>query len=132
MDVTVLMVNQVIEDLSTGSFYRLLWISPDRKEAFWIPVSDDRRVPERVIPDTILQGLGNGSYVFSLDKWMPEASAGCEKHSQRRDRAWNLISGIVGQEPDIYLPKKRAALLREVSSANNIQIPNIYHRLRKY
>ena len=132
MDVTTLMVNQVIEDLSTGVFYRLLWISPDRKEAFWIPVSDDRRIPERAIPDTILQGLGNGSFVFSPDKWMPSVSDGCEKHSQRRDRAWNLISGIVGQEPDIYLPKKRAALLREVSSANSIQIPNIYEYLGRY
>lgn len=129
---SALIVNQVIEDLATGVFFRLLWVSPDREEAFWIPVSNNRRTPERIIPNRILAGLESGAYVLSPDKWMPELTTSNEKHEQRRNRAWNLISGIVSQEPDIYRPQKRAALLRQVAEANSVQIPNIYEYLGRY
>lgn len=132
MEDTALMVNQVIEDLSTGVFFRLLWISPDRNEAFWIPVSNNSRIPERISPERILNGLESGSYVFSPDKWMPDAAAFNSRHEQRRDRAWNLISDIVRQEPDIYRPRKRAALMRQAAERNSVQLPNIYEYLGRY
>ena len=124
-----LMVNQVIEDLQSNSFYRILWISSDRTEAYWIPMDGNARMPKEFQPGKVLEGIDQNVYALVPDRWMPPVSEIRTSHAQKRDHAWNLICDIVAKEPAIYRSRERTLLLHQVSEEKNIKVPNIYPTL---
>ena len=127
-----LMVNQVIEDLQSNSFYRILWISSDRTEAYWIPMDGNARMPKEFQPGKVLEGIDQNVYALVPDRWMPPVSEVRTSHAQKRDHAWNLICDIVAKEPAIYRSRERTLLLHQVSEEKNIKVPNIYVYLVRY
>lgn len=132
MEDIALTVNQIILDRSDNSSYRVLWISRDREEAYWIPFSGKRHLPQLFPVSTVEEGILSGRYAVVMDTSParnpnPSASA-----VQLRDRAWNLISEIVSREPAIYHAHERSALLRERGEKTGVAVPNIYKALAKY
>ena len=99
---TVLTANQIILNRTDDSSFRALWISSDRKEAYWISLSSNRQVPERLPVAEIEAGLLSGQYAIAVDSFSGRNSNPSASAIRRRDEIWNLISEIVIQEPAVY------------------------------
>ena len=132
MSDTCLMVNQIIEETATNTYYRVLWVSATEDEAYWIPMEGNTRVPEKINPSSILDGIGSKTYAFSPDRWISAIPSPPESYAARRDKAWGLISGIVSEEPAVYRRRDRADLLHQVSEAKGVACQNLYRYLVRY
>ena len=132
MNDTALTVNQIVLDRTDQSSFRVLWISPDRQEAYWICLTNGRQVPVKFPVEAVEEGLQSGQYALVMDTFANRDPHPGETAIQRRDQAWNLISGIVFQEPAVYRPHERSALLKDVSSQTGAQVTNIYKYLSRY
>ena len=132
MEDIALTANQIILDRSDNSSCRVLWISRDREEAYWIPLSGKRHVPQAFPVPTVEEGILSGRYAVVMDTSPAGNPAPSPSAVQLRDRAWNLISGIVSREPAIYRLHERSALLRKRSEQTGVAVPNIYKALAKY
>ena len=130
-DIT-LTVNQIVLDRPDDSSFRVLWISQDREEAYWIPLAGKRHVPRSFPVSAVEEGILSGRYAVVMDTSPVGNSNPSPSAVQLRDRAWNLISGIVSREPAIYRLHERSALLKECSEQTGVAIPNIYKALAKY
>lgn len=50
----------------------------------------------------------------------------------RKDKAWDAIKNVVDQIPEIFIPRMRAALIREVEKMHGLSRPTLYAYLRAY
>jgi transposase InsO family protein len=64
--------------------------------------------------------------VIALDKSLSPSSV------SRRDQAWAAIGPIVAKQPDIFLPRKRAALVGPIEGAGTATRVTVYLYLRLY
>lgn len=129
---TALTANQVVLDQTNSSSFRVLWISPNREEAYWICLTNGRQIPVPLPVAAVEEGIQSGRYALVMDTFANRNPNPGETAIQRRDQAWNLISGIVHQEPAVYRLHERSALLREASSQTGAKITNIYKYLARY
>lgn len=130
-DIT-LTANQVILDRTDHSSFRVLWISPDREEAYWISLAKNSQVPKTFPVSIIEEGIQSGRYVIVMDSSIKTDLHPSDNAIRHRDQAWALISEIVSQEPAIYRLHERSNLLKECSAQTGIAIPYIYKVLAKY
>jgi hypothetical protein len=127
-------VNEILEEVETGRFYRVLWIDDENKYSYLIDIDDQKAVPflrsVKDIIEDILQDylVKNKSHPF-LNK---NQTLLTEKERQLRDYAWDCIKSIVELEPDIYIPEKRGPLIQGVIDEKGITKRSIYKYLRKY
>ena len=124
-------VNEVLMDLSADSRYRLLWISPDGEECWWITLDGSKRVPERVTVRDLDAWKKSGRLVRTED---PSGTAPIlsRKQKERRDKRYAIIEGAVIQEPEIYRPDTRGTILEGVSKKTGVKVQNLYVYLGKY
>ncbi len=54
------------------------------------------------------------------------------KYIEARDRAWQMLAGLVEQEPAIYEARRRGELVQEAARRHGISHPTIYRYLRRY
>ena len=132
MNDTALTVNQIVFDRTDNSSFRILYISPDRTEAYWISLTTSRQVPVAMPLSDVEDGIRSGRYGITSD-----FLAGRDPHPGKtalelRDKAWNLISGIVSAEPSVYHARERSALLRETSERTGTNVTNLYKYLARY
>ena len=132
MNDIALTVNQVVLDRTDNSSFRVLWIAPDREEAYWISLTNGRQVPVKLPLAAVEDGIKAGRYALVMDSFSKRDPHPGETAIQRRDQAWNLISGIVSQEPAVYRLHERSDLLKEASFQTGTQITNIYKYLARY
>ena len=132
MNDTILTANQIILNRTDDSSFRSLWISSDREEAYWISLSSNRQVPERMPVAEIEAGLLSGQYAIAVDSFSGRGSNPSSSAVRRRDEIWNLISEIVIQEPAVYHLHERSRMLREISQRSGIQTSNLYKYLARY
>lgn len=134
MNDTVININQVIRRKSDGLEYRVLWISGNNAPSYWIPLTKKGNTPQSFRMDELEAGITGGFYEFTADRWYPNVSENdiSIKWKTRRDRAWEMIRGIVSCEPDIYERNRRAGLLKEASESCGVSFNNLYDYLGKY
>lgn len=134
MKETQIRANQVVRRKSDSREFRILWVSDDTSLAYWIPLARKGNTPEKFNPETLGKDLRAGAFEFAADSWYPMADEETisSKWKARRDRAWEMIRGIVHREPDIYERNKRTELLKEVSHTHDISFNNLYGYLGKY
>lgn len=132
MEDTVLTVNQVLLDRTDNMSFRVLWLSQDQEEAYWIPLTGKRHTPVSLPAKAVTEGLQAGRFALVMDSFVRLDIHPGPKAIQQRDQAWNLISGIVQQEPAIYRLHERSALLSELSQRSGVQVPNLYKLLTRY
>ena len=128
----VLTANQVILDRTDNTSFRVLWISSNRDEAYWISLSGGRQVPLKLPVATVEKEIQSGRYAIVVDSFANRDPNPGPTAIQRRDQAWHLISGIVSREPAIYRLHERSRLLREASLQTGTQVTNIYKYLTRY
>ncbi len=129
---TVLTANQIILNRTDDSSFRSLWISSDRKEAYWISLSSSRQVPEKMNVAEIEAGLLSGQYAIVVDSFSVRYSNPSASAIRRRDEIWSLISEIVILEPAVYHLHERSRMLQEISQRSGIQTSNLYKYLARY
>ena len=107
-------VNEVLMDMSADSRYRILWISPDGEECWWITLDGSKRVPERVSVHELDTRKKSGRIVRAEDPaGLVPVLTGDQK--ERRDKRYEIIKDAVTREPEIYRPDERAAILAGIS-----------------
>ena len=129
---TALTVNQVLLDRTDNTSFRILWVSPDQTEAYWIPLTGKRQTPVSLPVASVNEGLETGRYAMVLDPFSRLDVQPGPTAIRQRDQAWNLISDIVLMEPAIYRLHERSALLKTLSEESGIQVPNLYKLLTRY
>lgn len=55
-----------------------------------------------------------------------------EKERNEIDRAWSIIKNLVESEPEIYITKSRAKLVKKAIKANSVYKNYVYRKLRAY
>ena len=128
---------QVIYDTMEKRRFRVLYIpqegDPTTPEGYWICMDTDGNVPKPFsIRDTEIR-LGTHRYEAIMDipptAGQPEPSEAARKI---RDRNYSLIREIAAMEPDIYDPRKRAAILKAAEARTGVRANNLYKHLGKY
>ena len=95
-------------------------------------VSCSKQTPVSLPVAAVAEGLQTGRYAIIIDSFARSDIRPGSTAIQQRDQAWNLISGIVRQEPAIYRLHERSALLKELSKQSGVHIPNLYKLLTRY
>ena len=132
MEDTALTVNQVLLDRTENTSFRVLWLSQDQTEAYWIPLSGKRQTPVSFPVDAVTRDLESGRYAMIQDPFSRLDVNPGQTAIQQRDQAWKLISDIVLMEPAIYRRNERSAMLKATSEKSGVQVPNLYKLLTRY
>lgn len=138
--VSNLYVNDLIEwldDSGETTVERIVWLDENYILAFLFDINTNKGMPypKRIseIEDAIAEG-----YALKLksDPWLKIVTEDnlSEKEKEIRNRAWDVISELVQQEPDIYERAIRGSLVNKAiaDSPEKIIKKTIYGYLRKY
>ena len=118
-----------------GRIVRILWIAPDRTGAYIFDVDASAADAEPVALQTLLDDLQAGKAKLLLnDPYLVLVSQELlpQKHLQLRQRAWDIVQGLIAQEPAIYEPRRRGQLVAEYTRLHGVSHPTIYRYLRRY
>ena len=128
-----LLKGEVIRDVQENCLYRILYISAESGEGFWICLDSPGNIPKPINLQEVLARLDARQYEPVIDtsrSRIPEnpssASTGI------RDRAYELIRPLVAEEPAIYDPRKRADMLRTRERETKVKMNNLYTYLGRY
>ena len=124
-------VNEVLMDMSAGSRYRILWMSEDGGECWWITLDQQKRIPERVSVSELTEWKRSGRIVRAEDPVHMQTVLN-QKQRERRDKRFEVIADAVSREPGIYRPGERPAILAETADKTGIKLQNLYLYLGKY
>ncbi|MEH2379290.1 MAG: Mu transposase C-terminal domain-containing protein [Nostoc sp.] len=120
-----LFVNDLIEwiDESGNSFIeRVLWIDEGYIIAFVFNINTKTGFPEPKKVSEIIEAISDGRVLkLKSDPWARIVTEEdlSEKEKELRDRAWQIISFIVIQEPSIYYRDYRGALVQQTIEKYN-------------
>ena len=124
-------IKEVLMDMASGSRYRILWMSEDGSECWWITLDGNKRIPERVSLNELREWKRSGRILRAedpADKLPPLT----QKQKERRDRRYEMIAGAVAREPGIYRPGERKMILEETAEKKGVKVQNLYKYLGKY
>lgn len=114
---------------------RLLWLHPTKPIGFAIDINAHDAVPELVQLDALESELkSERSRLLTVDQSVTfTEEASISKPSKvRRDQAWLIISSLVRDEPEIFVPSHRANKIAQCVSSGISTRPTIYLYLRRY
>lgn len=135
----IINVNTIIKWLaepSPDNLERILWISESGEQCVSIRLFDKKALPVWQNLLEIEESITNNHATKSLlDPFAALASPPTDflsKHQDSRDRAWDIIKGIINREPDIYDEKERGYLIRDIAIKLHIHKMTVYKYLRRY
>ncbi|GIO09878.1 hypothetical protein J31TS6_59060 [Brevibacillus reuszeri] len=124
------------EPLDNGHIERILWIDSQHEKVVTIALDDEKAFPQvRTVEEYVKSALEKHHRVIEFiqfpNLFIEEASIP-QKHKEIRDKAWEVISSIVEQEPDVFDPKLRGVMVAEAVQTFQIHKSTIYRYLRRY
>ncbi|WP_391485743.1 Mu transposase C-terminal domain-containing protein [Bacillus cereus] len=131
----ILSVNEQIKDMDNSKVYRVLWIDEGSVIVYLIDIYDEKALPFAEKIKTIYEGLSSGKYAEVKEPYYHSVTNFGELNKKDiliRDRAWDLIGDLVIQEPEIYKPRERGKLIRELLKKEEISNKTIYKYLKRY
>lgn len=131
----ILSVNEQIKDMDNSKVYRVLWIDEGSVIVYLIDIYDEKALPFAETIKTIYEGLSSGKYAEVKEPYYHSVTNFGELNKKDiliRDRAWDLIRDLVIQEPEIYKPRERGKLIRELLKKEEISNKTIYKYLKRY
>ena len=126
-------INEMVEDTTNKTRYRILWIAPDRKKGFWMRLNPEK-MPEAFDPDWLQRELENHLFEKREDAvpgCVDEADA-TDASKARRDELWAALGDILENEPDIYDRQLRKEMLRSPAELLGTSYNNLYRYLTRY
>ncbi|WP_236587568.1 Mu transposase C-terminal domain-containing protein [Tumebacillus amylolyticus] len=128
------MVNDLLKEKSGECTYRVLWIDPEQIQCYLVDVESQsafpvlRKISE--INDEIVLG---DLHKIKEDPYFPRIGPDVSPaHLEKRNHAWNLISEMVTQEPDVYDRDRRGEMVKLLLEQHNTTKPTVYKNLRRY
>ena len=120
-----LFVNELIEwidESGNNLIERVLWIDEGYVIAFVFDINAQTGFPEPKKVSEIIEAISDGKALkLKSDPWarIVRDEDLSDKEKELRDRAWQIISFIVTQEPFIYYRDKRGSLVQQVIEKYN-------------
>ncbi|MTV37585.1 Mu transposase C-terminal domain-containing protein [Duganella radicis] len=114
---------------------RILWIAPGQSHAYVFDVAASSAEVELVQLSVLHADIRAGhASVLAADPHLVVVSQELlpPKHLQLRARAWEIIEGLVAQEPQIYEARLRGPLIAQATARHGVSHPTIYRYLRRY
>jgi len=121
---------------------RVLWIDEKYSIAYIYDVYAKKGFPEMISISNLKELLQeNQASKLNKDPWLRiiQEEELSDKKKQIRDKAWEIISPLIDQEPQIYQRHLRGKLIREIinnyknnNNGNNLPEKTIYKYLRKF
>lgn len=114
---------------------RLLWLHPTKPIGFAIDINAHDAVPELVQLEALESDLkSQRSKLLTVDEnvVLTDETSISKPRKVRRDQAWQIISNLVREEPDIFIPSHRADKVAECVASGISTRPTIYLYLRRY
>ncbi|HEF5708234.1 TPA: Mu transposase C-terminal domain-containing protein [Bacillus cereus] len=121
--------------MDNSKVYRVLWIDEGSVIVYLIDIYDEKALPFAETIKTIYEGLSSGKYAEVKEPYYHSVTNFGELNKKDiliRDRAWDLIRDLVIQEPEIYQPRERGKLIRELLKKEEISNKTIYKYLKRY
>jgi hypothetical protein len=120
-----LFVNDLIEwidEAGSNLIERVLWIDEGYIIAFVFNIHAEKGFPEPKKVSEIKEAISDGRALkLKLDPWarIVRDEDLSDKEKEIRDKAWEIISSIVVQEPSIYYRDRRGSLVKQVTEKYN-------------
>ena len=144
MDIN-LCVNDLIkwsEQSDDNLVERIVWIDDGRSIAFLFDINAKKGFPYpksiSEITEEIADGIASKNPNDPWERIIQDDNLS-EREIEVRDKAWNIISSLVAQEPDIYYRHLRGSLVKEVVEKYNLGKTKaklvektVYDYLRRY
>jgi hypothetical protein len=139
-----LFINDIINwnsDSNNSLRERILWIDEGYVIAFVLDIDSQKGLPKPRKVSEIVEAISEGiACKLDIDPW---ARISDDKLTNRekefRDKAWEIISSLVCQEPEIYDRNLRGSLIRQLTERYNegreqerLVEKTVYVYLRKY
>jgi len=127
--------NDVIEYLDPpGHLVRILWIDVADSVAYTFalrrPSATPRRTPLHVLVADV--STRRARLLLADPCRAPRVDAPSGKHHLLQMKAWDAVSALHRDLPQLYLPRPRAALLGAYSRAHGISVASLMRYLRRY
>ena len=135
-----IILNAVIEWLDTTVektlVERVLWLSRNGETLYVICINDSKALPVLRTRDEVEDALRSGkSTLRTVDPYARLASLNADtnqKHLEIRDSRWEMIKGLISNEPEIYDKKCRKKLINADPVASAKALDYVYGNLRNY
>lgn len=115
-------------------FERILWVSDDKEILYVIDMKQDRFPIPRNFTDVETAIKQNRARIvqYTTEEELLVSEFLDEQRKQERDNKWEAIKEIVNDEPDIFIPKYRGILVREVMGKYDLSRPSVDGYLKDY
>jgi hypothetical protein len=127
--------NDVIQYTAPARALRILWIDHARALAYTFELgqrhSQPRTMALQLLADDV---LGQRARLLLDDPYAaPPAPPGLPpKHLALRDKAWDIVAGLLAEGPALYQARQRAALVARCAEAHGVSRPSVLRYLRRY
>jgi hypothetical protein len=140
-----LFVNDLIEwtnESGENLIERIIWIDEGYIIAFVLDINADKGFPEPKNITATIEAIHDGRALkLKSDPWarIVRDEDLSDKEKEIRDKAWNIISTVVIQEPEIYYRDKRGSLIKNIinqytkqKQEERLTEKTVYKYLRKF
>ena len=129
-----LVENTVLKSTDSGHLYRVLWVSPERAEAYIFDM-ETLDMPFLVARADLQQQMADGSMLVEPnDPYLTIIAEDLltEKEKKVRDEAWELMRHIATDEPKIFTKNGRGELVSKTANMSGKTRKAIYEYLKVY
>ncbi|ASR45777.1 hypothetical protein B4V02_03220 [Paenibacillus kribbensis] len=133
-------INNIVQHASGNKVVpeceRILWINAEKDSVITISMTEVSALPQVKVLSELIEQLNSGRLVkLTYDPYskfmIPEEKLN-DKEITIRDHAWECIKEIVELEPNIYNPKERYQMIKDVCVRTNKGKKFIYKYLRYF
>lgn len=114
---------------------RILWIDAAQKIAYTFELNGKSAHPQIAPLSALVDDVREQrAQLLLVDPYLVQADPAelPSSHLQLQERAWNIISTLVTQEPAIYQPSARGGMVMRHADLHGVSYPSIYRYLRRY
>lgn len=114
---------------------RILWASGAEEATWYLPLDDEQALPELVSRSRLSEMFVDNNARVQADQallQLPSDGQLTEAERRVRDKAWGLVKELVENEPDIYFPNRRAALVEAVCERWGVSRQTVYKHVRRF
>jgi len=134
-----IIVNRVIhwiseDDQQENNFERILWISNDKEFLYIIALKQNGFPFLRHYSDVEAALKQHSARIlnYTTEEELMVGEFLDEQRKMERDNKWEAIKNIVIDEPDIYIPRYRGILVKEVMKKYELSRPTVDNYLKDY
>jgi hypothetical protein len=114
---------------------RILWIDAAQKIAYTFELNGKSAHPQIATLSSLVDDVRQQrAQLLLVDPYLVQADPADlpSSHLHLQERAWNIVSTLVTQEPAIYEPSARGGMVMRHAELHGVSYPSIYRYLRRY